>query len=547
MSTASKQWFCMASPFEHEVTEIEPRAECHTVPHTVTHAVTHRPNSTMVALPFQSMLCVLAPLVISATAPQTIFVSPSGSDTHSGATPASALKTCSAAVNKLTARLSPDGVPPLGGIEVVFAEGAYPLTPSTACGTVTVQGTESSPVVFRAATADSLVVFNGASAIDAKHLGPVTNTTVRSLLNPGAASAVRALAVDAAVGWTGDGQMLQWGQFPLTPSIWPNTGLGYIKEIYDSGALYCPGRTKGPPPVCQICTGNQRSTSAKPCGANFSLSVAPLGDWERELLAGPGFGGKQVTLEGYLGADWFHETHSIVRVERNDSGSTTVQLGESSHYGVCEAVDGLGPNCAAGDKGGAPGRFHVGGLLSNVDSAGEYFYDRVARVLYMIPPSDVQGELGFWAGPGLITVTNSSFVTVRDITVTGSASTDGAVAVVGGENNTIGGCKVQSCASGIRLGGGHRNQAVGNDVYDVTGFHISTSSNADEELANSQTKLVPTNNFVSNNHFTQVWLSATTWGVHAGGVGDRFNNNVMHDAPGQLILPGGPLTMWDHK
>ena len=30
-------------------------------------------------------------------------------------------------------------------------------------------------------------------------------------------------------------------------------------------------------------------------------------------------------------------------------------------------------------------------------------------------------------------------------------------------------------------------------------------------------------------------------------MGDRFSNNLMHDAPGQLILTGGPLTMWDHN
>ena len=66
---------------------------------------------------------------------------------------------------------------------------------------------------------------------------------------------------------------------------------------------------------------------------------------------------------------------------------------------------------------------------------------------------------------------------------------------------------MRSCSSGLLLNGGHRNQIVGNDVYDVTGFHVSTAGNENETLARSQNFLVETNNFVSNNHFTQVRLS----------------------------------------
>ena len=95
--------------------------------------------------------------------------------------------------------------------------------------------------------------------------------------------------------------------------------------------------------MCQVCIGNEKSSPSKPCGANFSLSEAPTGDWERELLAGPGFGGKQVFLDGYIGADWFHESHAIVRVV-SSSEETTIQLSDSSHYGICEAMEGPRPS-----------------------------------------------------------------------------------------------------------------------------------------------------------------------------------------------------------
>jgi hypothetical protein len=332
-----------------------------------------------------------------------IYVAVDGDDSASGAAPATALASCAAAVRLVSMSCSDL---PSGGIEVRFAPGRYKLTDETACGTISCSASADAPIVFRSARGGGEVIFDFTTQLDTSMMRRVTNHTILSLLNPAATGAVRELPVDAATGWTGVEQTLQWGELPLTPSVWPNNHeLGYIQEIYDAGAIYCPGRTKGPVPVCQVCMGDETSSPTKPCGANFSLTESPTGAWERELVAGPGFGGKQVTLEGYVGADWFHETHTIVRVVRtNDGANTSVQLGESSHYGICEASvhrQNRPAGCTGGDQGGAPGRFRVHGLLSNVDQPGEYFYDRASRVLYLIPPSDASehsAELGFWAG-----------------------------------------------------------------------------------------------------------------------------------------------------
>ena len=196
--------------------------------------------------------------------PTVIYVAPNGSDSNTGASPATPLATCHAAV-QLVNTLAVGGVVPSGGIEVVFAKGRYVLTAATACGTVTIKASENAPLIFRGdpLPGSGSVVFDGLAIIDTAGLSPVTNTTVRPLLNPTAASLVRALPVNKAVGFTGE-QQLQWGDRPLTPSVWPNSGLGYIQRIYDSGTIYCPGRTKGPPPVCQICSGTEVSSPTKP-------------------------------------------------------------------------------------------------------------------------------------------------------------------------------------------------------------------------------------------------------------------------------------------
>ena len=50
---------------------------------------------------------------------------------------------------------------------------------------------------------------------------------------------------------------------------------------------------------------------------------------------------------------------------------------------------------------------------------------------------------------------------------------------------------------------------------------------------------------MQNNHLTQVFLRGA-WQQRLG-MGDRFTRNLLHDASGQLMLPGGPLTMVDHN
>ena len=274
------------------------------------------------------------------------------------------------------------------------------------------------------------------------------------------------------------------------------------------------------------------------------------------MVAGPGFG--SVVLSGYLSNDWYHESHHVIRVEQT-SRNTSVQFASYSRYGICEALETHG-SCG----GTAPGRFKVTGLLSEVDIPGEYWYNKVTRMLYLYPlPSfaDIDAKLGFPFGPELITITNSTWVTVRDVAISGSTGT--AIQINNGSENTVGGCVITGSAGGVSITGGHHNRILGNDIYDV-GTHISTQGDAEDNLRN----LIPTNNLVANNHLTQVSQMRKdispdnfiftlltclkvhqrgTWQIRIRGMGDRFSHNLVHDAAGQVILPAGPLTMIDHN
>ena len=126
--------------------------------------------------------------------------------------------------------------------------------------------------------------------------------------------------------------------------------------------------------------------------------------------------------------------------------------------------------------------------LSEVDSPGEMYFDSAARNLYIYPVGDDSDKvrLSFQAGPGLFSLSDSTWVTVRDFVITGSS---GGIGISGGENNTIGGCTVRNSGGGISLSGGYRNRVIGNDILDV-GTHIATTGNSNDGLKN----LKPTNN-----------------------------------------------------
>ena len=420
-------------------------------------------------------LALLCPLLRGAAASQLVLhVSPNGSDAASGSASAP-LASCAGAVGAMQAALNQSGLPE-GGVEVRFARGTYPLTANTSCGTLSFKGTEASPIVFRGSGAPGSVIFDGSEELDSAGLGAVTNATVLPLLNPAAKGKVKVLHVGSKWG----GGELSWNGVPLTSSQWPNQGLGYVRKVLDAGAIYADGRTKGPKPHCHVCLGDNKSTAAAPCGANISLLQQPTGDWEAELAAGPGFG--SLTLSGYLSADWYHESHRIARVYRTAT-NTSLQFADSSRYGICEALEMSVGGCA----GSAPGRFIVSGLLSEVDSPGEMYFDSAAHNLYVYPVDDSDKvRLSFQAGPGLFSLSDSTWVTVRDFVITGSS---GGVGISGGENNTIGGCTVRNSGGGISLSGGYRNRVIGNDILDV-GTHIATSGNDADGLSN----LKPTNN-----------------------------------------------------
>jgi hypothetical protein len=292
-------------------------------------------------------------------------------------------------------------------------------------------------------------------------------------------------------------------------------------------------------------SGHRGATSnfsmSTPIGANISIAAPrPTGNWELEMATG--FPGGSIT--GYLSlADWYRETHQVARVSQS-ADEITLKLLEWSRYDICEAVENGCTN--------APGRFVAHGWLSEVDSPGEWYYDRVNNILYIFPPAETSVlatskklsslRLGAWSAGAWIRLLNASWVTVRDLTIQGAAQ-KGAPAVVsieGGSNNAVGGCTIRNSAlTAVSVNGGLRHTVIGNDIYDVA-RHISSVGPIE-----SIRSMIPSNHLFANNHITQLYMRGFYGGVHITNVGDRFSGNLVHDCMGQVITMQGPLTMLD--
>eukprot|EP01043_Picozoa_sp_COSAG02_P036982 COSAG02_NODE_2747_length_8108_cov_3.195405_7_plen_517_part_00 len=477
--------------------------------------------------------------------PLELRVHPAGDDRNSGVAGAP-LRTCAAAIARLKAAA------PSAGAIVRFAAGLYELNATTSCGNVSLHGTAPAPFVL-AGDPSGGTRFDGAQLLDATLLAPVRNATIQALINPAAKGKILVMPLSAKP------KTLEWDARPLTESIWPNptdgSGLGYVQRVYDKGAAWAPdGHKPGvPKPI---------GTRANPVGANFSVSEQPTGNWQAEMNAGPGFGGA-VYVKGYFSADWLNEVHQVASVQQSTT-TTTIKVVDSSWYGFLEAIEGgyeAGGACG-GPPCGPPGRFTLSGLLSNVDMPGEWWYDIAAKLLYIYPPTeDITGDagrlsevldlatvrFGQWSAGGLLTLQNSSYVTVRDITVSGTGSGT-MLQIDGGHHNTVGGCTLRnSAATAVGYSGGHSNRIIGNDIYDVANHLGAEADNPEDNLSN----LRPSNNLIANNHFTQVYLAPNSvWNVMIEGTGLRFSHNLVHDTPRDALDPGGwgnPMQMIDHN
>jgi len=449
---------------------------------------------------FVAISILLLGVSAPAQAAVEIFVSPNGDDAASG-TRQQPLRTLFAARDAArNAR-----VRQAGGATIWLMEGRYAMG-ETLTLDANDSGAPDAPLVI-SATTDSNVVIDGGVAIEANVFRQVEDEETLDRLSPKARGHVWA----ADLARLGRQQLFEGS--PLSPQLsfsghmlrlarWPNKGYAHIGELYDKGAVYAQGRTKGSPPSF---------SHQQPIGAVFSPRESASLAWADEFAQT-----KSMFVQGFLAYDWYKTTDAVARID-----GERIQLLGYYRYPVASTYEKI------------PRRFRLLNVLYELDGPGEWYFDKESQRLFLWPSAKL-GEttsISVWNTPTLIYIKGASHVLVRGLTL--ESCRRQPIRIEGGTGNLIAGCTIRNCGSGVQIAGGTNNGLTGCDIIDVGGSHISLEGGT----ANAR-EITPAGNFATNNHLTQTVHDGER-GVRIRGVGNVFRHNLIHDFLGQAIVYGG--------
>lgn len=179
-------------------------------------------------------------------------------------------------------------------------------------------------------------------------------------------------------------------------------------------------------------------------------------------------------------------------------------------------------------------RYFVRNLLEELDAPGEWYLDRDSWTLYFWPPSPVgEGDVLAPVVGCPVRMKGAAHVTLRGFTV--EACDDDAVQIQDCESCVVAQSVIRNCGGwGVRVWGGHRSGALGNDIYSTGSGGVSLAGGDRKTLERGE-------NFATNNyihHVAQIWRTYRG-GVLINGVGNLASHNLIHDCYHQGIGMGG--------
>ena len=280
---------------------------------------------------------------------------------------------------------------------------------------------------------------------------------------------------------------------PLTLARYPDTGFTEITGLVGGNPVDIRG-TKGD------------------ANGNFyceKLESERLAQWQREPDA---------WLHGYWFWDWSDQRQRVASIDPSTHELRLVPPNHSYGYRIGQWFYGLN-------------------LLCELDSPGEWYLDRDTKQLFLIPPAEMATpEVLLAVTPTLLTITDASFLTIRNVTFTASrekavvvrtkpeqtgitfdgctfrATGDYAISISGGTHHTVRHCVLSHLgAGGIDIGGGDRATLTRCD-HIVDHCHI---------------------------HHYGEWRRMYTPAVGISGVGITVSHGSFHDSPHCAILFNG--------
>lgn len=183
----------------------------------------------------------------------------------------------------------------------------------------------------------------------------------------------------------------------------------------------------------------------------------------------------------------------------------------------------------------AGNRYFFQNLFEELDSPGEWYYDRRGKTLYYWPVDDLSSRtVTIPVLKSILEIKGKKYgnnyygtpsnIRFEGFTVEGCEGS--AVLVNGAKRTVIAGNTIYNVGGhGIEIQDGFDNAAVGNDIYEVGGEGIKISGG-------DRKTLTPANNRAENNyiHHVGVFLK-TSSGIYCEGVGNLVAHNLIHSTP----------------
>ncbi len=420
----------------------------------------------------------------------TLFVATNGSDAAAG-TAEAPFASLGRARDEIRSRRAKAGVPQ-GGVRVVIRAGEFVVTNALQLGKGD-SGEPGAPIVYLAAEGER-PRFRGGVRIGG--FAAVRDRGVLSRLPEEArgkvvvadlgASGVKDYGKFDPGGYASGGGFgtrplmeLYWDGEPMRVARWPNEGWARAGEMLGEPTKDSRGR-----PVWN--------------GGAFHFDDSRAGRWLQE---------KEAFLYGY----WYHDwADSYDRVARIDAKEKVIELAAPLHrYGY---------------RGGA--RFRAVNLLSEIDLPGEYFVDRSAGKVYLLPrtdPATAVAEVPLMEG-AFLELDGVSHVAFEGLTW--ELGRGDGLRVKGGEGVLLAGCTVRAFGGdGVILDGGKGHGLLSCEIAHLGRGGIVLRGG-------DRRTLDPGGHFVENchvHHFSRIHPTYTP-AVHASGVGARIRHNLMHDS-----------------
>lgn len=412
--------------------------------------------------------------------------------------PYASLMDASIAVRKHKAQM-PDAF--VGGVEFVMAEGDYPLSEGLVFNAQD-SGTANAPVIIRAAAGARVRLLGGVD-IAPEAFVPVTEPAVKKRLKPNVRHKVLQLDLKT-LGMRNLGKFVSRGfNRPVSPShleLFFNDRVMTVAQWPKAGEFLTISNFVTPQ------TTEWKGQSGELSGGFFYDGKRPQ-NWEES---------DDIWVHGYWAYDW---ANSYERVSRLDASLGRVET--APPHGLYYFSKGQ--------------RFYFLNILEELDQPGEYFVDRHSGVLYFLPPEDTKGAdiLLSCIDEPLMTFQDVQHMTVLGITL--EAGRGSIVRINQGNNVCIDSCILRNSGNwAVQVDGGHHHVISACEIYGLGDGGVQLNG-GDRQTLTACDHLVRDCHI---HHFAR-WSRCYVPGIIGKGVGMRFANNCIHDAPHNAILFAG--------